>query len=133
MKHQFIVIMLPLCMCAFDVVTGYAAAMRRGELNSTTMRDGLWNKMGEVFAIGASKCIEICLAVFGTDFVNTDLKIPVCTGVCAYIAIYELTSIVENIGKMNPTIGHWLVEHLGLESYKVGLTHDTSYDDEDVK
>lgn len=133
MKHQVIVIVLPLCMCALDVVSGYAAAMRRGELDSTAMRDGLWNKMGEVFAIAASKCIEICLAVFGTGLVNTDLKIPVCTGVCAYITVYELTSIVENIGKMNPAIGRWMVEHLGLESYKVGLPHGGPYDDEDVK
>lgn len=132
MKHQFIVIMLSLCMCALDVITGYVAAMRRGELNSTVMKEGLWDKMGEVFAIVVSKCVEICITVFGTDFVNTDFKVPICTAVCAYIALYELTSNVENIGKMNPIIGKWLVEHLGLDPYKVGLNSFDSYD-EDVK
>lgn len=133
MNHQLIVIIVPLTLCVFDVVTGCAAAMRRGKLNSTVMRDGLWNKMGELFAIGASKCVEICIAVFGTDFVAVDIKIPICTGMCGYISIYELTSIVENIGKINPTIGRWLVKHLGFEPYKVGLVFDASYDDEDIK
>lgn len=133
MKHQIIVIALPLCMCVFDVVTGYASAVRRGELNSTVMRDGLWNKLSEMLAIVVSKCIEICISVFGTDFINTDLKVPICTGMCAYVTLYELTSIVENIGKMNPIIGKWLVEHLGLEAYKVGLNRSDVYDDEDVK
>lgn len=133
MKHQYIVIMLPLCMCALDVITGYAAAMRRGELNSTVMKEGLWNKIGEVLAIVVSKCAEICITVFGIDFVNIDFKVPICTAMCAYVTLYELTSNVENIGKMNPIIGKWLVKHLGLNPYKVGLTGFESYDDEDVK
>lgn len=126
--------MLPLILCALDVLTGYAAAMRRGELNSTIMRDGLWNKMGEVFAIVMGKMVEICLSVFGGDFIGTDLDVPICTAVCGYIAIYEITSIIENIGKLNPVIGKWLIEHLGIDGYKVGIDTSSDWlDDEDFK
>lgn len=134
MNHDLIIMSFPLLMCVLDIVTGYAAAMRRRELNSTVMRDGLWNKMGEVFAIVVAKCVEVCIALFGNDIVHTDLDIPICTAVCAYLALYEITSIIENIGKLNPEIGKWLVSHLGIESYKVGLDNgDTWYDDTDIK
>ncbi len=60
------------------------------------------------------------------------MNVPVCTAVCAYLSLYELTSIVENIGKMNPTIGKWLIEHIGIEPNKVNQ-FDSWYDDSDIK
>lgn len=121
MNQKILTIVVPLVLCALDVVFGYASAMKRGELNSTVMRDGLWNKLAEVFAIVAGEMVEVCISVYGSQFLKVDLDMPVCTAVCAYISLYELTSIVENIGKMNKTIGVWLTEKLGFESYKVGL------------
>ena len=133
MNHDFQIIFVPLVLCMVDVVSGYIGAMRTGTVNSTVMRDGLWNKMAEVFAIVVGKAVEICVSVFGTDFIGTELNVPVCTAVCAYLSLYELTSIVENIGKMNPNIGKWLIEHIGIEPYKVNQSDNGWFDDEDVK
>lgn len=120
-------------LCVIDIASGYVAAMRTGTVNSTFMFNGMWNKMSEVFAIVVGKVIEICISIFGADFVGTELSVPVCTAVCAYLSLYEITSIVENIGKMNPTIGKWLIEHIGIEPHKVNLSDNGWYDDSDIK
>ena len=133
MNHDFQIIFVPLVLCMVDVVSGYIGAMRTGTVNSTVMRDGLWNKMAEVLAIVVGKAVEICISVFGADFIGTELSVPVCTAVCAYLSLYELTSIVENIGKINPNIGKWLIEHIGIEPYKVNQSDNGWFDDEDVK
>lgn len=121
MRQEFITVCVPLAMAAFDVLTGYAAAAKNGELNSSVMNEGLWGKLGEVFAIVASFAAEYCVTLYGNQFIHVTLDVPITTGVCAYIALYELTSIVENIGKLNPDIANWLVDKLGFDPYKVGL------------
>lgn len=133
MQHEFQIVLVPLVLCVIDIASGYVAAMRTGTVNSTVMFDGMWNKMSEVFAIVVGKAVEICISIFGADFVGTELSIPVCTAVCAYLSLYEITSIVENIGKMNPTIGKWLIEHIGIEPYKVNQSDNGWYDDSDIK
>lgn len=121
MEHDLLVMATPLCMALLDVVTGYASAARNGRLNSTVMRDGLWNKLAEMFAIVAAKSFEFCITLFGTEELGVKPMIPVTLGVCAYLTLYELTSIVENIGKMSPAIGRKLVEVFGIEPSKVGI------------
>ena len=115
---------MPLCMALLDVVTGYASAARNGKLNSAVMRDGLWNKLAELLAIVAAKSFEFCITLFGTEELGVRPLIPVTLGVCAYLTLYELTSIVENIGKMSPAIGRKLVEVFGIDPSKVGLGGD---------
>lgn len=133
MQHEFQIVFVPLVLCVIDIASGYVAAMRTCTVNSTVMFNGMWNKMSEVFAIVVGKAVEICISIFGADFVGTELSVPVCTAVCAYLSLYEITSIVENIGKMNPTIGKWLIEHIGIEPYKVNQSDNGWYDDSDIK
>lgn len=119
MQHEFQIISVPLALCVLDVASGYIAAVCNGSVDSTVMRDGMWNKMGNVFAIVVGKAMEICISVFGTAFAGAEMNVPVCTAVCAYLSLYEITSIVENIGRVNPTVGKWLIEHIGIEPHKV--------------
>lgn len=133
MQHEFQIVFVPLMLCVIDIASGYVAAIRTGTVNSTVMFNGMWNKMSELFAIVVGKAVEICISIFGADFVGTELSVPVCTAVCAYLSLYEITSIVENIGKMNPTIGKWLIEHIGIEPYKVNQSDNGWYDDSDIK
>lgn len=132
MQHEFQIVFVPLALCVLDVASGYIAAMHTGTVNSTVMRDGMWNKMGEVFAIVVGKAVEICISIFGTDFAGAETNVPVCTAVCAYMSLYEITSIVENIGKMNPSVGKWLIEHIGIEPHKVNRL-DGRYGDSDIE
>ena len=133
MNHELYVVAVPLALVLIDVVSGYAGAVKTGMLNSTIMRDGLWNKLAEVFAIIVGKCADICVSIYGTEFFGHDVSSPVCLAICAYLSLYELTSIMENIGKLNPIIGNWLIKKLGIEPYKVGKSDTSWYDDSDIK
>ena len=121
MNQNITMITMALALAVFDVVTGYIAAIKNGDLNSSVMRAGLWSKLGEVFAIVVAFAIEFAVSFYGDAFIHVALDIPVTTGVCAYITVYELTSIVENIGKLNPDLGKWLVNTIGIDPSKVGL------------
>lgn len=128
MNQNVIMVSVALALAGFDVLTGYAAAVKSGTLNSSVMREGLWGKLGEVFAIVASFAAEYAVGLYGNEFIHVSLDVPITTGVCAYITLYELTSIVENIGKLNDGVAKWLVNVLGIEPYKVGLDEVTDDD-----
>lgn len=121
MNQNITMITVALALAVFDVVTGYVAAIKNGDLNSSVMRAGLWSKLGEVFAIVVAFAIEFAVSFYGDAFIHVALDIPVTTGVCAYITVYELTSVIENIGKLNPDLGKWLVNTIGIDPAKVGL------------
>ena len=133
MESYIYIIACPLVFCLLDVATGYAAAMRNGTLNSSVMREGLWNKTAEVLAILVSVLAQMGVYIYGDGFLNIQLDVPVITVICAYISIYELTSIVENIGKMNQNIGEKLISTFGIAPEKVGLIAVPIEENEEVK
>lgn len=121
MPHEVRIVLAPLVMMCLDVMFGYVGAIRTGTLNSTVMRDGLWNKTLEMLIIAASFGAQFCISVFGKVQLGLEVNVPVSTGICAYICVYELTSIIENIGRFSPKIGKKFIEILGIEPEKVGL------------
>lgn len=121
MNQNFIMVSVALGFVVFDVITGYVSAIKNGTLNSSVMRDGLWGKLGEVFAIALAFAAEFVVGFYGDMFAHVNLSIPITTGVCAYITLYELTSVIENIGKLNPELGKWLVSAIGIDPDKVNL------------
>lgn len=129
MDNTYMFVIVALGLAVLDVVSGYASAVKNGTLNSSVMSDGLWSKLGEVFAIVIAFMCEFCIGLYGENFLHVSLDVPISTGVCAYITIYELTSIVENIGKLNSTIGNWLVNVLGIDPIKVNLEGEVKSDD----
>ena len=125
--NEFYIIVTPMVMACLDLVSGYLAAMHNGEVNSSVMFEGMFKKLSEVLAIVVAKATEFAITVFGATELGMNPSIPVCTAVCIFITVYELVSVVENIGKMNPAIGGALVRILGIDPSKVGL------DEGDVK
>lgn len=121
MEVYIYIIMCPVAFCLLDVLTGYAAAMRNGTLNSSVMRKGLWNKTAEILAILASVLTQMGVYVYGDSFLNVQLDIPIITIICGCLSLYELTSVVENIGKMNKDIAEILIKTFGIDPAKVGL------------
>ena len=119
--NEFYIIITPMVMSCLDLASGYLAAMHNGEVNSSVMFEGMFKKLSEVLAIVVAKATEFAIAVFGAAELGMNPSIPVCTAVCIFITVYELVSVVENIGKMNPTIGGALVRILGIDPSKVGL------------
>jgi phage-related holin len=114
-------VVIPCIMIVFDLVTGYIAAMFMGTVDSKKMRKGIYNKLGELFAIVLSYFIEFVISIYGAKAIGINVSLPIGAGMCAYVTLTELISVIENIGCMNPKIGAKLIELIGIKPDKVNL------------
>ena len=124
------IIVIPCIMIVFDFVTGYIAAMFMGTVDSKKMRNGIYNKLGELFAIVLSYFIEFAISIYGASEIGINVSLPIGAGMCAYVTFTELVSIIENIGCMNPKIGAKLIELIGIKPDKVNLMLKGDDDDQ---
>ena len=122
-------IVIPFVMIVFDLVTGYIAATFMGNVDSKKMRNGIYGKLGELFAIVLGYFIEFAISIYGADAIGINVPLPIGAGMCAYVTLTELISIIENIGCMNPKIGAKLVEIIGINPDKVNLAPKGCDDD----
>lgn len=102
-----------------DYVSGSAAARRNGEWSSAIARDGLWHKLGEIFAVVVAAFCDIALGVV-MDMAPVELPFkigPLITPlVLLWYIITEAGSILENAGKLGTNIPPWLRKM--LKQYK---------------
>ena len=82
-----------------DYITGIVKAVCNKNLSSSKMREGLWHKCGFVLAICLAWVIEC-----GEQHVTLPFTVPVLVAVCTYIIVTEITSIIENLGQINPEL-----------------------------
>ena len=100
-----------------DYISGTAAARKAGEWSSDIARDGLWHKLGEIFAVLVSALADIALgevlqaAPVALPFTYTALVTPL---VLAWYIITELGSILENAYKLGAPVPEWLLKMLKL-------------------
>lgn len=82
-----------------DFVTGIMKGAANASIDSSTMRKGLWHKVGSVAVIVLAILIDF---MFG----HLDLGFPtvLTPGVCVYIVLMEIASILENVGEINPEL-----------------------------
>lgn len=88
--------------CVFmvlDLVTGFCAAVKNHEVQSTKMKQGLWHKCGFMLAIVFGVMCE-----YAMNYVDLGFTIPVQVAVCTFIIIIEIMSIIENLGKLSPEL-----------------------------
>lgn len=88
------------CLILFDIITGIAKALYKGGLNSSLLRVGLFHKLSEVLAVIGAGLFE-----FGSQFLNLQIGFPLVDAITLYISLMELTSILENLGEINPMLG----------------------------
>ena len=102
-----------------DYISGSAAANRNGEWSSAVARDGLWHKLGEIFAVVVASMCDIALTVV-MDMAPISLPFklgPLITPlVLLWYIITELGSILENAGKLGANYPDWLKKM--LKQYK---------------
>ena len=122
-------IVIPCIMIVFDLATGYIAATFMGTVDSKKMRNGIYGKLGELFAIVLSYFLEFAISVYGANAIGINVSLPIGTGMCAYVTFTELVSVIENIGCMNPKIGAKLIEIIGIKPAKVNLVLKEDDDD----
>lgn len=80
-----------------DLLTGLLAALKNKQFKSAIMREGLFNKVGELAALGlAVMCDKFA------PFVNIELPVDLVVVVASYLALMEIGSILENIRKLSP-------------------------------
>ena len=94
--HVFAIVIAFIVM---DVVTGIAQAAKNKVLDSTKMRDGLFHKIGFMFAV-----VLACLCEYAMGWLDLGFNIPMIVGVCTFICLTELVSILENIALLAPEL-----------------------------
>ena len=82
-----------------DFLTGLVKAFKEKNYCSSIMREGLFHKCGSVLCIVFATLVD-----FAQTFVDLGVSVPVTSGVCAYIIIMEVGSIIENVCIINPEI-----------------------------
>ena len=87
-----------LILIALDVVVGFTGAAITKTISSSKMRSGLLHKLMELAAVALADIVDGAL-LGGFDIVEGS---PLLIGVCAYIALMEVSSVLELIAKYNP-------------------------------
>ena len=94
------IILVALVFNGLDLVTGIVGAIRDGEqIKSSTLRDGLFKKVGFVFCYALGVLIN-----YAGNFLNLPFGVDLVPVICTYAIITEVVSIIENISKINSDI-----------------------------
>ena len=82
-----------------DFLTGIVKAFATNSFTSTKMRMGLFHKVGLILCMILGGLVD-----FAQGYLDLGVTIPVAAAICVYICIMEITSIIENVCKINPQI-----------------------------
>lgn len=87
------------CFILLDIVTGLIKALYKKELNSTSLRKGLYAKLTEILSVAVSAVFER-----GSTVINLGIQFPLSDFVMAYVCLMELISVTENLCEVNPKL-----------------------------
>ena len=82
-----------------DFFTGLIKALATHSFTSTNMREGLFHKVGLILCMILGFLVD-----HAQGYIDLGISVPVAAAVCVYICLMEITSIIENICKINPDI-----------------------------
>lgn len=89
-----------LVMMVFDIITGFTAAWKNKNIQSTKMREGLFNKGTLILLIILAWMCEL----FVMHIPDLGITIPLVIPACVIIFTMELVSITENAAEINPEL-----------------------------
>lgn len=97
--NELLQIAVALSLNALDLVTGLVGALRKKELKSYKLRDGMFKKVGFIFCY---------LLAWGIDTygyaIGFQIGIPILPVIVLYASTTEIVSILENIHEINPDL-----------------------------
>lgn len=96
------ILIVPLVLMGFDILTGFFNAWRRKQVSSSKLRDGIAHKFGEMLIIIISLFLQYSLG----------LPREIAVFIAVYIIIMECISILENIERLGVKIPKWLKDRL---------------------
>lgn len=108
-----------------DYISGTAAARRNGEWSSEIARDGLWHKLGEIFAVLVAALCDIALGVIlksAPIAIPFDFQTLITPIVLLWYILTELGSILENAGKLGAPLPKWLKKMLKMYKDTIDAT-----------
>lgn len=92
---------IPLMLNILDIITGFIAAVANQNVSSSAMREGLFHKLGFIFAL-----ILAALLQYASGLLDLGVEIPTLGAVAVFIVLTETVSILENIAEMNPALAN---------------------------
>ena len=114
--------------CIFlDYVAGSMAAKKENNWSSDIARQGLWHKLGEIFAVMVAALCDIALTVITH---GTGIDIPIEVGplvtpvVLLWYILTELGSIIENCGKLGAPVPKWFSDYVEKQKDKIDKQND---------
>ena len=93
-----------------DYLAGSLAAKKDNNWSSAIAREGLWHKLGEIFAVCVAALTDIALKVI---VAGSGITIPFEIGplitpvVLLWYTLTEIGSIIENCGKLGAPVPSW--------------------------
>ena len=112
----WVVVIWAFCML-LDYISGTAAARRKGEWSSAIARDGLWHKLGEIFAVLVAALADIALGII-LDAAPVSLPFTYSTFITPLVLLWyiitELGSILENAVKLGAQRPEWLLKRFKI-------------------
>ena len=84
---------------ALDFLTGLIKAFATNSFTSTKMREGLFHKVGLILCMILGALVD-----FAQGYLDLGVAVPVAAAICVYICLMEITSIIENVCKINPQL-----------------------------
>lgn len=110
--QYLIMLAVVLGLAVSDFATGMIKGYVTGTLNSTKMRRGGLNKLGELIVMATACGLEIGIRQLGqyyhSDFLAGITGTVAAVIVFGYIVIMELISILENYAEINPQSAGWI-------------------------
>lgn len=82
-----------------DYLTGLIKACYKHEYKSEVMRQGLYHKVAEIATVAVMFYLQLGLPMIGIV-----IDFPFISFITLYIIVMELSSIIENIGEINPDL-----------------------------
>lgn len=84
---------------ALDIVTGLIFAISQHVYKSSNMRVGLYHKAGLLLTM-----VFAIICEYAQRYIDLGLNVPFVQVISMYIIFMEITSICENLHKINPEI-----------------------------
>ena len=102
-----------------DYAAGSFTAKKEKNWSSAIAREGLWHKLGEIFAVLVAALADIALKVL---IAGAGITMPFDIGpaltpiVLMWYTLTEIGSIIENCGKLGAPVPRWFKQ--SVEKYK---------------
>lgn len=90
---------IPIVFSILDIITGFTAAVANKNVSSAAMREGLFHKLGLIFAL-----VLAALLQYASGLLDLGVEVPALGMVAAFVVLTEAVSILENIAAMSPEL-----------------------------